>query len=267
MEFIYALAPIEDMTNESFRLLAYRHGADLTFTEMTMFEALAKNNKSSLSRIRIIEGVPTVLQLIGLSEYYLKKFLSRFTPEPGFLGFNLNLGCPFPGVVRHGMGCAMVKRVTKVRKLTRIIRKHGYRVSLKLRLGANQYEKEKKVYLNTIRGVPADYYIVHARHGGERYNKKADWAVFKECCSTGKPIIANGDIKTKQDVELLKSYGIAGVMIGRAAIANPAIFDELKGQPAVSIAQLRKEYLEIAKQDSTIRYSKNILKHMRENKR
>ena len=263
MDFTYALAPIEDMTNENFRLLAFRHGADITFTEMTMFEALAKNNKPARSRLNIKGEVPTVFQIIGLNEYYLKKFLSKFVPEPGFLGFNLNLGCPATNVVSHGMGCAMVKRVAKVGKLTKIIRTRGFRVNLKLRLGANRYEKEKKAYLNIIRGVSADYYIVHGRHGGEEYSKPADWSVFEECCKTGKKIIANGDIKTKKDVDLLKSYGVVGVMIGRAAIANPAIFDKLKGKKIPTIAQLRKEYLLLSKDDKTIRYSKNILKLMK----
>jgi tRNA-dihydrouridine synthase B len=264
MDFVYALAPIEDMTNNSFRQLAHKHGADLTFTEMVMFEALGKNNKASLSRIKIANRVPTIIQLIGLNEYYLEKFLSRFAPEPGFKGFNLNLGCPAPKVIEHGMGCAMIKRVGKVGRLAKIIKKRGFRVSLKLRLGLNQAEKERKVYLNLIRGVGADFYIVHARHGQEHYDKNPDWPALIACCKTGRTIIANGDIKTKADVALLKSYGVAGVMIGRAAIQNPAIFDELKGKRGASIAQLRKEYLELAKQDTTLTYSKNILKHMRE---
>jgi tRNA-dihydrouridine synthase B len=264
MKFIYALAPIEDMTNDSFRTLAHNHGADVTFSEMVLFESLAKKNKSSLTRIKITNNVPTVIQILGLSEYYLKKFLSQFEPEPGFLGFNLNLGCPAPGVVNYGMGCSMIKRVAKVKKLTEIIKKRGFRVNLKLRLGANAFEKEKKVYINLIKGVSVDYYIIHARHGKESYNTPPDWSVFKECCNLRKKIIANGNIKTKKDVELLKSYGVSGVMIGRAAITNPGIFNELKGNPKVPISQLRKEYLELSKNDPSIRHSKNILKHMRE---
>jgi tRNA-dihydrouridine synthase len=262
MDFIYALAPMEDITNDSFRLLAHRHGADLTFTEMTMFEALARGNKPSSARINITDNVPTAVQLIGLSEYYLKKFLSKFTPTPGFMGFNLNLGCPWPGVTSHGMGCAMAKRVAKVKKLVQIFRERKFRVSIKLRLGMNQYEKEQKVYLNLILGVSADFFVLHARTGKQKYSDKPDWSVFPEVCRTGKTIIANGDVKTREDVEILKSCGVKGVMIGRAAIANPGIFQALKGGIAPSIAELRKEYLEISKRDDTLRYSKNVLKHM-----
>jgi tRNA-dihydrouridine synthase B len=264
MDFIYALAPMEDITNDSFRLLAHMHGADLTFTEMAMFEALARDNKPSGARIRITDNVPTVIQLIGLNEYYLKKFLSKFVPSPGFMGFNLNLGCPWPGVTSHGMGCAMAKRVAKVKKLVQIFRERKFPISIKLRLGMNIFEKEQKVYLNLIRGVSADYFVLHARTGKQNYEDKPDWSVFPEVCRTGKTIIANGDVKTREDVELLKSYGVKGVMIGRAAIANPAIFQSLKGQPAPGIAELKREYLEISKRDDTIRYSKNVLKHMQD---
>jgi tRNA-dihydrouridine synthase len=261
-KFLYMLAPLEDMTNDSFRTLCYRHGADVTFTEKVSFESLAKNNKVSWRRIEVMDKTPTVIQVIGHREMFLKKFLSKFEPVDGFMGFNLNLGCPAPNFVNHGMGCAMVKRISKTRKLIDIIKSRGFKASVKMRLGANQYEKDKKAYLNLIKNVDADFFVVHARHGKQNYNDKADWNVFNECCETGKMIIANGDIKTKEDVSLLKSYGVNGVMIGREAIKNPGIFDILKGKPALPISEIKKEYLEISKRDEVFRYRKNALKHL-----
>ncbi|MBU0456521.1 MAG: tRNA-dihydrouridine synthase family protein [Nanoarchaeota archaeon] len=226
-DFEVMLAPMENHTNPEFRELCYNKGASSTFTEMARISALARGNKSTLEKIKISDSIPTYIQLIGSNEKDLDKFLQNFKPQIGFLGFNLNLGCPSPEMVQKGLGCALIKRISKVKKLIQIIRDYGYPVSIKLRLGMNKYEKEKKVYLNLINEVDADFFIVHARHGKETYKDPADFDIYKECVKTSKIIIANGDIKTKKQIEYLKSIGVRGVMIGRAAIKNPDIFNNL----------------------------------------
>ncbi|MEA3429941.1 MAG: tRNA-dihydrouridine synthase family protein [Nanoarchaeota archaeon] len=227
-DFEFMLAPMEDQAGPEFRELCYNKGADSTFTEMARISALARGNKSTLERIDIPKSVPTYIQLIGSNEKDLDKFLQKFVLQKGFLGFNLNLGCPSPNMVQKGLGCALIKRISKVRKMVEVVRDHNYPVSIKLRLGMNKYEKEKKVYLNLINGVDADFFIVHARHGKETYRNPADFSVYKECVKTNKVIIANGDIKTKERIEYLKSIGVKGAMIGRAAVINPDIFNSLK---------------------------------------
>ena len=265
-KFYYMLAPIEDMTDSCFRTICCRYGADFAFTELIRFESLAKNNKSSWERIKLYDDTPTIIQVIGEREQFLKKFLSKFSPEKGFKGFNLNLGCPAPNFVNKGVGCAMIKRISKTKKLIDIIKDYGYGASIKMRLGLNSYEKEKKAYLNIIKGVNADFFVVHARHGNQSYNEKADWSVFTECAKTGKNIIANGDIKTKEDIEKIKSFGCKGAMIGRAAITNPLIFAELKGLTLPSIEKIKAEYeLLVKERNSPFRYQKNIFKHLKTN--
>ena len=110
--------------------------------------------------------------------------------------------------------------------------------------------------------MDADFFIVHARHGGQTYAEKADWSVYSECCETGKRLIANGDVKTKANVEILKTYGISGVMVGREAIKNPAVFNMLKGLHVPSISEIAEEYLTISNRDDAFRYRKNVLKHL-----
>ncbi len=227
-DFELMLAPLEDHSDAKFRELCYKNGADSTFTEMARISALARGNKSTLERIDIPKPIPTYIQIIGSKEKELEKFLSKFKPQPGFLGFNFNLGCPSPEMIRKGLGCALIKRITKVKKLVQIVKDHGYGVSIKLRLGMNGYEKHKKTYLNLIKEVDADFFIVHAKHGKERSRDPADFSVYEECVKTGKVIIANGDITTKEQVESLKSIGLRGAMIGRAALNDPKIFNELK---------------------------------------
>ena len=228
-KFELMLAPMEGHTNPEFRELCYKKGADSTFTEMARISALARGNKSTLEKINIPKPIPTHIQLIGMNEKELGGFLEEFEPQKGFLGFNLNLGCPSPEMIKRGLGCASIKRISKIQKIVKIIKNHGFNVSLKIRLGMNQYEKEKKVYLNLIKKVEADFFIVHAKHGKERSRDPADFSVYEECVNTGKIIIANGDIKTKEQIDYLKSIGVKGAMIGRAAIENPDIFKILSG--------------------------------------
>jgi tRNA-dihydrouridine synthase B len=257
------LAPVEDFTDNAFRTLCYRHGVDLTFTELLRTEALANNIENTWSRIEKKDNTPVAIQLLGSSEKYLEKFLEMFKPFEGFKGFNLNLGCPDPQIVSLGYGCAMVKKVPIVKNLVNMIKRKEYSCSIKMRLGKNIYDKQKKVYLNLINEVDADFFVIHARHGRENYDKKPDYSIFEECCNTGKIIIANGDIDSKEKVEILKSSGVKGVMIGRGAINNPQIFNFLKGNKLISSEEIKKEYNELAeKYNAPFRYRKNVMKRM-----
>ncbi len=260
-EFKLMLAPIEDMTSNAFRSICHKYGADITFTEMVRFESLAKNNETSWDRIILKDETPAVIQVIGHKEIFLKKFLSKFEPQEGFLGFNLNLGCPAPNFVNNGVGCAMIKRISKTKKLVEIIKKKKYDVSIKMRLGLNEFEKEKKVYLNLIKNVNASSFIIHARHGNQSYNVPADFNIYPECVDTKKSIIANGDIKTTKQIDFLKKIGVKGAMIGRPAILDPSIFNKLKGLPSPSLKTIMEEYVKLAdKFEEPFRYRKNILK-------
>lgn len=260
-EFKLMLAPIEDMTSNAFRTICHKYGADITFTEMVRFESLAKNNKTSWDRIILKDKTPAVIQIIGHKEIFLKKFLSKFEPNQGFIGFNLNLGCPAPNFVNNGVGCAMVKRISKTKALIDIIKKKGYGASIKLRLGLNQFEKDKKAYIRLIKNVNANSFIIHARHGNQSYNIPADFSIYQECVDTGKTIIANGDINSKKQIDFLKKIGVNGAMIGRSAILDPSIFNKLKGLPYPKIEVILAEYVKLAdKFDEPFRYRKNVLK-------
>ena len=254
----YMLAPLEGYSDNAFRTLCYNHGADLTFTEMARLDAIIRGNKSTLSRIKLYDETPTVIQLLGVKEESLKKFLENFKPYLGFRGFDINMGCPSPEMIKIGQGCAMVKRIARACNLVDIIKGHGYAASIKMRLGMNKFEKEKRIYLNLIKAANADFFVIHARHGGESYENPADFSVYTSCVDTGKKIIANGDIDSAEKVEGLRKMGVAGVMIGRAAMKDPAIFDRLKGNKATSKDELLKEYNELAERFGS-RYRKNVI--------
>ncbi len=261
--FLLLAAPLEDNSDSAMRSLWHRHGAHLTFTEMTHVTALARGNGSALRRLQFPDATPCQVQILPSKEADLRTFLKSFSPSPGFRGINFNLGCPSPNVTHAGLGCAMIKRISKVKKMIDIVRSFDIPVSVKLRLGMNRFEKEKKVYLNLIRSCDPDFFVVHARHGKQTYGEPADFSVYDECVATGKKIIANGDVDTAEKIDILRRKGVAGAMIGRAAVRDPAIFDRIRGKAAPSGSALLAQYQELAIRFGVgPHYTKNVLKRL-----
>jgi tRNA-dihydrouridine synthase len=230
------LASLERYSDSVFRTLSYNHGADLTFTEMAHVESFLKGNKVSLEKIEPRDATPVQIQLLSSNEGKLDRFLSDFKPFDGFMGFNLNLNCPSTDVIRQGKGAAMVKRAAKTARLVSTIRDHGHPVSVKIRLGLNQFEKDNRLYLNNLGWVDPDFFVVHAKHAAQSSGEKEDNSVYPECveAARGIPVIANGGIETPEMVQSLVEMGVGGVMMGRPAMRNPAIFDLMKNELGVN---------------------------------
>ena len=249
------LASLERYSDSVFRTLSYNHGADLTFTEMAHVGSFLKRNKASLEKIEPRDATPVQIQILSSNEGNLDRFLSEFKPSDGFMGFNLNLNCPSKDVIRQGKGAAMVKRAAKTARLVSLIRDHGHPVSVKIRLGLNQFEKDHKLYLNNLGGVDPDFFVVHAKHAAQSSGEKEDHSVYPECveAARGIPVIANGGIETPEMVRSLVEMGVGGVMMGRPAVGNPAIFDYFKNElgvndpprPVPTIDELKREYDDI----------------------
>jgi tRNA-dihydrouridine synthase len=149
----------------------------------------------------------------------------------------------------------MVKRGAKTQKLVNVIRNHGFPVSVKIRLGLNQREKDNKLYLNNLGTADPDFFVVHTKHAGQSSAEPEDNSVYPECVESarGIPVIANGGIFTSEKAQSLKELGVSGVMMGRPAMGNPAVFNLMKNQMGVNdppkdvptVIELRKEYDEL----------------------
>jgi len=226
-KFMLMSAPLEAISNCEYRKKCFEAGADLTFCEMARVSNLCRKKRGEIEKTKICYSVPTQIQLAGSKLLEYKKYLDGFEVVDGFCGFNLNLGCPSPQFIRQGLGCAMMKRVSKVQEIVRMIEEYGFECSIKMRLGLNKYEKEKHIYLNLIENVDASFFVVHAKTADQTENDPADFSVYSKCVNTDKKIVANGDIRTKEQIDKLKSEGLYGAMIGRAAIRDPMIFEEL----------------------------------------
>jgi len=199
---------------------------------MAHVNSFLNRNRGSLQKIEPRDSTPVQVQILSSNEGKLDRFLSGFKPFDGFMGFNLNLSCPSKDVIRQGKGAAMVKRATKTGKLVALIREYGHPVSVKIRLGLNQYEKDNKLYLNNLGGVDPDFFVVHAKHAGQSSGEPEDDSVYPECveAARGIPVIANGGIDNSEKVQSLMEMGVSGVMMGRPAMGNPAIFDLIKNE-------------------------------------
>ena len=265
------LASMEGYSNSVFRTLAYRHGADLTFTEMSHVQGILRNSRDSLKKIIVKDATPVQVQILSGSEKKLNRFLLEFKEFDGFRGFNLNLSCPSKNVIKHGKGAAMVKRAKKTKRLVELIRYYGFPVSIKIRLGLNQFEKRNKLYLNSLRDVDPDFFIIHAKHAAQSSYESEDYSVFPECVqeARGIPVIANGGIDSSDKVCSLRELGVEGVMIGRDALMNPLIFDQIKNEmgmnnppkPIIELDELKQEYNTLHRlHGSDDRYSSNFHK-------
>ena len=248
------LASLEGYSDAVFRLLASRHGADLCFSEMAHVEALLRGNRGSVEKL-VSFGAPFQVQVLSTGEAVFERFLGGFEAPDGFRGFNLNLSCPSRDVIRRGKGAAMVKRAAKTQRLVSLVREYGFPVSVKIRLGLNGFEKDNRLYLNSLGGVDPDFFVVHAKHALQGSGEDEDYSVYPECVEAGRgiPVIANGGIDSGEKVDILRGMGVGGVMIGRAALFNPGIFDLLKNELGYNVPvrrvpgleELRGEYREI----------------------
>ncbi len=252
-------SPMEGVSDVGFRALAWQGGAAFTFTEMIRARGLVKNNKSTFDLVDTWDdAVPTGLQLMVVNERELLGALQRieelaFTTTPRFQNIrliDLNFGCPSPDVVQIGAGPALLKRRAKLAAIFTTLRAFQRQTKLpidavgcKIRLGLNQQEAEHKVFLPVVElaSEHLDYIVVHGRHAKQRSRDQPDWTAIAEAKAAASiPVLGNGDVFTGADAKrMFEATGVDGIMVARAAIRNPWIFDELEGR--VDVARITPE--------------------------
>lgn len=228
--FIYALAPMAGVTDYAFRYLCSILGADMTTTEMISANALTY--KSKLTERMLIEKESSSIkcvQLFGHDEIALKNVLNT-TLLDKFDVIDFNCGCPAPKVVKNFDGSALMGDIDKARSLIRTIVSNTTKpVSVKFRLGINNLNNFLE-FGRMCEEEGVSFVTLHARTREQQYSGEVLVSAYKDLCfNLSIPVIWSGDIKTKEDVDIAKSVGCSGVMIGRATYGNPLIFYELKG--------------------------------------
>ncbi len=271
------LAPMEDVTDRSFRLLCKEQGADMVYTEFVSADALIRNIASTTRKLTIDPGErPTAIQIYGRDPLTMAE-AARIVEEAGPEVIDINFGCPVKKVAGKGAGAGLLRDIPKMLEITRaVVNAVKLPVTAKTRLG---WDHESKIIVDLAEqlqdcGISA--LTVHGRTRSQMYTGSADWEMIarvKENPRLRIPLIGNGDISTpEQVVDAFNRYGVDGVMVGRATIGAPWIFRSLKAaalgqksdEPSIAekFAMLRRQIHESVDRIDEYRGILHIRRHL-----
>lgn len=227
------LAPMEDVTDESFRLICKEFGADMTYSEFVSADALIRNIAATTRKLAINDAErPTAIQIYGRETDTMVE-AARMVEEAHPDIIDINFGCPVKKVAGKGAGAGMLRDIPKMLEITKaVVDAVSLPVTVKTRLG---WDHESRIIVELAErlqdcGIKA--LTVHGRTRSQMYTGNADWEMIarvKENPRLNIPVIGNGDITTPGQVrDAFDRYGVDGVMVGRASIGAPWIFRELK---------------------------------------
>ncbi len=227
------LAPMEDVTDHSFRLICKELGADMVYTEFVFADALIRNIAATTRKLHINEKErPTAIQIYGREVGPMveaAKIVEEANPDI----LDINFGCPVKKVAGKGAGAGLLRDVPKMLEITRaVVDAVKLPVTVKTRLG---WDCENKIIVDLAErlqdcGIKA--ITVHGRTRSQMYTGEADWEMIAKVKANQRlkiPVIGNGDITTPERlVEAFEKSGVDGVMVGRASIGAPWIFHDMK---------------------------------------
>ncbi len=249
------LAPMEDVTDPSFRFMCKRFGADVVYTEFISSDGLIRDGAKSVKKLDISDFErPVGIQIYGHQiEPMVEAARIAEAANPDII--DINFGCPVRKIATRGAGSGMMRDVPLMVEMTRqIVNAVSKPVTVKTRLGWDDESKNIEEIALRLQDVGIKALTIHGRTRQQLYTGKADWTLIGKIKNDPRihiPIIGNGDIASAEDAkEAFDRYGVDGVMIGRATYGRPWIFREIKHylatgeilpQPSV------KERVEIAK--------------------
>jgi nifR3 family TIM-barrel protein len=232
-DFPLLLAPMEDVSDPPFRAVCKANGADLMYTEFISSEGLIRDAIKSRQKLDIFENErPIGIQIFGGDEEAMAmaaKIVDATQPDL----VDINFGCPVKKVVTKGAGAAVLKDVDLMVRLTKaVVKSTSLPVTVKTRLGWDADNINIEEVAERLQDVGIKALSIHGRTRCQLYKGSADWnpiARVKENPRIKIPVFGNGDIDAPEKAVLYKNtYGVDGIMIGRAAIGYPWIFNEIK---------------------------------------
>lgn len=227
------LAPMEDITDPSFRYLCKKFGADVMYTEFISSDGLIRDGAKSVRKLDIFDYErPMGIQLYGhLIDSMVEATHRAVEARPEII--DINYGCPVRKIANRGAGAGMLANIPLMLEMTRaIVDASPIPVTVKTRLG---WDEDQKIIVEVAeqlqdQGITA--LTIHGRTRAQMYKGRADWTLIGEVKNNPRmkiPIIGNGDITTPQEArEAFDRYGVDGIMIGRAAVGKPWLFSHVK---------------------------------------
>lgn len=227
------LAPMEDVTDPSFRYICKEYGADVLYTEFISSDGLIRDAKKSVEKLTIYPyEQPIAIQIYGhLLEPMVESAKIAEEAEPAFI--DINFGCPVKKIANRGAGSGMMRYPEKMVEMTRqIVEAVKLPVTVKTRLGWDHESKNIEELTLRLQDVGIAAITIHGRTRSQLYKGEADWSLIgkiKENPAVTIPVIGNGDITSAEGAkEAFDRYGVDGVMIGRATYGRPWLFKEIK---------------------------------------
>ena len=242
----YVLAPLAEFTDAPFRRMCFEGGADLTYTEMVSAAGLAHGSSPTRHLMETMPGEgPVALQLFGAKEDELASACRGLTG--GFAEVNLNAGCPMTKVTRAGAGAKLVEDPAKIYRLLKAMTEStDIPVTLKTRLGPHPQKTNIFEILDAAEQAGAKKLVVHARYTSQMHGGTVHLDVLEEVVRRAHiPVTGNGSIVDAKTAAAMARTGVSALMIGRAALACPGIFNVLKGveSPTESPVELARRHL------------------------
>lgn len=227
------LAPMEDVTDASFRLICKEQGADMVYTEFVSADALIRDIPATTRKLQIDNRErPTAIQIYGREVGPMVE-AAKIVEAAGPDILDINFGCPVKKVAGKGAGAGMLRDIPKMLQITRaVVEAVKIPVTVKTRLG---WDHESKIIVDLAEqlqdcGIAA--LTVHGRTRSQMYTGSADWDMIGQVKANPRlriPLIGNGDITSPElACEAFDRYGVDGVMVGRASIGAPWIFHEIR---------------------------------------
>ncbi|NCB19033.1 MAG: tRNA dihydrouridine synthase DusB [Bacteroidia bacterium] len=227
------LAPMEDVTDPSFRYICKEFGADVMYTEFISSDGLIRDARKSLEKLRIYDyEQPIGIQIYGhLTEPMVEAAIMAQEAKPAFI--DINFGCPVNKIANRGAGSGMMRFPDKMTEITqRVVNAVKLPVTVKTRLGWDESSKIIPELALRLQDTGIAALTIHGRTRSQLYKGEADWTLIGEIKNNPAikiPIIGNGDITSARGAkEAFDRYGVDGIMIGRATYGRPWIFREIK---------------------------------------
>lgn len=227
------LAPMEDVTDASFRQICREQGADMVYTEFVSADAVIRNISSTMRKLEIGVGErPAAIQIYGRQvEPIVEAAKVAEMAHPDVI--DLNFGCPVKKVAGKGAGSGLLRNVPLMLEITKaVVDAVSVPVTAKTRLGWDCENKIIVTLAEQLQDCGIKALTIHGRTRSQMYNGEADWTLIgkvKENPRMTIPIIGNGDITSPEKLlEYYNRYGVDGIMVGRASIGAPWIFGEMK---------------------------------------